>query len=250
MDSDDHRADTALATLKKLRAGVEAIPSISIACPNYPAEHQVTQAESLINVFCRHSLRALYYSDNFLTHMKRLAAFPLRTPGMGETVGVPVQDEIFFDFDAFVFGVDSLFSGSILKRSRALDRHVVPVFRDMAERAKRDFVDPYLKVVRNEVVHLNAYGSNLGSFARLTNRGNNWGVHVLTTFRTADGAELDLIALFFRIYDQTTIFTWQILGIFLLHMFLSYGKPTRDVGYVSDGAEVRLSNFPIPDIKA
>jgi len=247
MHIDKELIERALADLPKLKAAIKAIPSLSIQCPNYPSELALTEAEKLINVFCRNSLRTLYYAKNFLTNLLNLQCVQLKPAAIGETIGVPVQDDIFFDFDAFVFSAKSIFSQDILKKSQTLHKDAAVPFRRLALEAKRNFIDPILNNVRNEVVHLNVYGSSIGSFVRLTNLGDRWAVRILTTFYTADGKEIDLIDLFLRIFNPTRDLIMQILGAFLLHLFRTFGKPERNAGYVSDGAEIRIADFPIPE---
>jgi hypothetical protein len=103
--------------------------------------------------------------------------------------------------------------------------------------------------VRNEVVHLNAYGSIIGSLTKLTNQGDKWGVQIVTAFYSVNKNEVELIELFFCLFRKTTTLVMEILGLFLLHIFKKFGKPEKNFGYVSGGAEIRLSDYKIPGME-
>jgi len=188
----------------------------------------------------------MYYALNVTRRLLNLQTYLLRDVAVGQSVLVPIDDEVFFDFDAFVFSAKSIFSGTILEASKSLHDEVQPLFREMASRAKRELLDPMLDVIRNAVVHLNNVGSGFGSTAMLTNAGDSWKVEIRTAFHTTDGRDVELIALFLYLLGKTSGFVMEALGLLLLHVFLKFGKPTRNVGYVSGGVEVRLSDFRIP----
>lgn len=247
MNISKEQIEKALCDLLRLRVAINAIPSIRIQCPNHPREYTASEADQLILVFCRHSLRTLYYAKNVLDHLLNLEAIQ-DDADIGHVIVVPVRDEVFFDFDAFVFSAKSIFSQTMLKRADALHKDAAATFRQLAFQAKRNLIDPLLNNVRNEIVHLNVYGSSIGSVAMLTNLGDRWGVQIFTTFYTGDGKEVDLIELFLQIFNPTQQLIMQILSVFLVHLFKNYGKPEKDLRYVSDGGEIRLSDYPVPGV--
>jgi hypothetical protein len=233
----------AISDIAKYRTALTAIPSIYIQCPNFPPKHTLTGAEILIHVFCRHSLRTIYYASNFLNNLLNLSTYEIAVEH-GKTVMVPIPDDIYFDFDAFIFSAKSIFSGTIVGKAKVLHKDVSPLFVTLASRAKKEFIDPLLNRIRNEVVHL--YGSSIGSLAKLTNQGDRWTVEIATAFYTVNNREVELISLFFHVLGKTTTLVMDILGLFLLHIFKKFGTPDKDFGYVSGGVEVRLSDYNIP----
>jgi len=236
-------------SIKKMKSAATFLMSAFTQCPKFPKEMYIlTDADILIYIFSRYSLRMLYYAENYLQRIAKLQ-FDVRFPNIKEpTIKTSIGDEIYFDFDSFVFSCKSICEGKIIERSKYLHPDVKPLFDKKAEELHRTFIEPILNKVRHEVVHLNYFGSSFGSMAEITRKEDGYDIKIQTTFYTLDGKNIDLNEMFNILFINMEKLFIDISGLLLLHLFKTFGVPEKNVKFDASGIPIDYSYFNMPGV--
>ena len=206
----------------------------------------VDQVDYLFLIFSRYSLRALYHADLFLHNYEKIMCLNLTELSEGQEVGVPVPDHIYFDFDAFVISYKSVLESNIVKRAQSLEQRLIPVFLQIAEKAKASLIDPWIKPIRDECTHLNTFGTSIGSIAWIKLQNDSLIIRLNSNYKTFRGRQAELTELFKIILDGFLDICWKVSGIFLAHAFIKFGAPQKNICYNHSGFSVSLSEIEMP----
>ncbi len=237
---------------------VETVP---IYCEKFQSNESFQSRETklFIHNFMRYNRRTFYYARNLLNKLsqyfdagyvsnliKTLKRFGY--PYDEEDRFIPIDDEIFFDYDAFIFSSKSAFDKRLTKGVSLLYNRSYEIFRPLIDDYSKKFVKPILDRIRNEIVHLNLMGSSYSSHAQVSRDNGSVEFRIMSTFYSKDDSEvLDLLKLFMVIFENVKNYFWQVSAIILHHYFSIIGLPIRNVGIESNNCVVRLSDFEIPE---
>ena len=232
----------------RCRALLSMAPHSYVFSPNVPTgSRTLDDADLLVMLFCRYAQRALYHANLFLYNYERITRPSESILAEGQEIGIPISDDLFFDFDAFVIACKSVMEGNIAKRAKALHPSVKPVFDQIAANTKANFIDPYLKDIRNEVAHLKSLGTSTGSMAFLKRESNIIKIRLHSNFVTFLGKKpIELSDLFNTVLSGFISVCWNISGVFIAHYFLKYGAPSKNMRYGYNGSTISLSEIQIP----
>jgi len=203
----------------------------------------VDQADYLFLIFSRYSLRALYHADLFLHNYEKITCLNRTELSEGQEVGVPAPDHIYFDFDAFMISCKSVMESNIVKRANSLEQKLIPVFIQIAEKAKASIIDPWIKPIRNECIHLNTFGTSIGSMAWIKMQNDSLVIRLISNYKTFHGERAELTELFKIILNGFLDICWKVSGIFLAHAFIKYEAPQKNICYKHSGFSVSLSEI-------
>jgi len=235
------------SAIGKCRALISMSANPYILSRNVPAgDLPVNQADYLFLIFSRYSLRALYHADLFLHNYEKITCQNLMELAEGQEIGVRVPDHIYFDFDAFVISCKSVLESNIIKRAQSLEQRLIPVFLQIAEKAKASLIDPWIKPIRDECAHLNTFGTSIGSMAWIKLQKDSLIIRLDSNYKTFRGKRAELTELFNIILDGFIDICWKVSGIFLAHAFSKYGAPQKNICYNHSGFSVQLSEIEIP----
>ena len=206
----------------------------------------VDQVNYLFLIFSRYSLRALYHADLFLSNYEKIMCQNLVKLVAGQEIVVPVPDNVYFDFDAFVIACKSVLESNIIKRAQSLEQRLIPVFLQIAEKTKASLIDPWIKPIRNECAHLNSFGTSIGSMAWIKRENDSLIIRLDSNYKTFHGKRAELTELFSKILDGFIDICWKVSGIFFAHSFIKYGAPRKNICLNHSGFSVHLSEINIP----
>ena len=206
----------------------------------------VDHADYLFLIFSRYSLRALYHAELFLHNYEKITCLNLTELSKDQEFGIQVPDHIYFDFDAFVISCKSVLEGNIIKRAQNLEKRLIPVFLQIAEKAKASLIDPWIKPIRDECTHLNTFGTSIGSIALIKLQNDTLIIRLNSNYKTFRGKQAELTELFKIILNGLIDICWKVSGIFLAHAFIIYDAPQKNICYNHSGFSVSLSEIEIP----
>lgn len=238
-------------------AFVENVPTV---CERFNSqEFQTERARLFIHNFTRYSKRAFFFAKKLIESIavyfdddyarKHVEAFRgLGYPVKENLNAVPVDDDIFFYFDALIFSSKSLFDKNIYKGFRSLHHKSHEIAEPLLDMYKRDFDIKILNTIRNEVVHLDFVGSSFTSHAVVECDESPVRIKIESMFKKKDTGEvLDLLDLFRIILQCTSDFFLASASVIIHHYFMLLGPPIKNLGLHSGGIIVRLSDFDIID---
>lgn len=212
-------------------------------CPDHPYEYTHTKADVLISNICRYSKRTLYYASLFSQNLNNILGNIGSVDDKNLPIMIPISDKIFYDFDSFVFSLKSITEGDLLKKSKSFDKQHCELIFKYARKVKDEFIVPYLKPVRNEIVHMKHYGTATGSMMQISDIND---ISIKCNYRNLENEQLDLISLFIFFFNQTIEIIETLIGIFISYNFKRWGIPTEDATFNSRGIKLKHSDFSIP----
>ena len=229
-------------------AKIEFVQMSHVEYPNAPKEYTFNDVNNLIANTNRYSRRLLYFARNILNKLNDLIE-KLDFNNENNQYIVPVRDDIFFEFDAFIFSCKSILEGSTIEKAKKFDPITKKYFDVLAKKSLETFIKPFLKPLRDEIVHLNNYGTAIGSLLFIEKKENSLVIKLKTNFYKNNKDDIDLIYLFFHIFDNIIEIINKLLGIFIHHYFISWGVPKRNIKYNNLNLEINFDDFDIPGYK-
>lgn len=235
--------------IQEMKSAVFFLQNAFINCPKFPKDGYIlSNAEILIFMFSRYTLRMLCYAEKFLSSINKVKS-NFRFPDTKDnTIMTPVDDAIYFHFDAFIFSCKSICERNMIDRAQGLHPKVKPLFEKKAKELYDNFIKPILQDIRDEVVHLNYFGSSTGSIAEVTKTDTDIDMKFKTAFYLLHGKDIELIDTFNMIFQNMEKLFIDISGLLLLHLFYKFGLPEKNITVNATGIPVDYSYFKIPGI--
>lgn len=226
------------------KAKIEFLMSHGIHCPRHPKEYTMNDVDKLISNICRYSKRTLYYANKFIDSLYSVLTELEISDKNKLPVMTTIKDDIFFEFDAFVFSLKSLTEENIVNNAKKLDKESLKAFKIFSSLHFNNFVKPFLIPIRNEVTHLNNFGTAIGSLISISKEQK---VSIRCNYKNIDGKDLDLIQIFNLFIEKTFDLIDNLLGIFIHHNFVRWGIPDNDIYYCNYNLKVNHKDFRIPN---
>ncbi|MCK5170986.1 MAG: hypothetical protein KAQ75_14000 [Bacteroidales bacterium] len=224
--------------IRKLKGLADFTSAFHLNCPNYPNQKILSDIDILKLNFSRYTNRTMYYAENFnnkLIEIKRQLENREDLKGQDEIMTV-IPDDIFFDFDAFVLSCKSLVEGKIIERSKKFHPKVKDKFFKFAKKTFESFVKNYLAPLRNEVVHINNFGSASGSVA--------WIKDNKISIKAFDfSEEVELQKVFDTILKEMSKIITEIATTIMYHECYLYGFPAKEITFNLQGFKYKASEY-------
>lgn len=213
-------------------------------CPNCPSTHTLTDIDIFKINFCRYTKRAMYYAENFVSNLIKVERdLRSRYDFERSDFATIIPDDIFFDFDAFVFSCKSIMEGKIMERSKGFHPSVKDTFCKYARLTFDRFVTSYLTPLRDEVVHLNRFGSAAASMAWIRNSK----LHI-RAFDYSDNFELQRV--FEKILVEMSSIINRVTVFIIRHECCLWGFPQQDAVLSTKYGDFKVSDFiELPSFK-
>ena len=226
-----------LNTIRKNKGLGDFLMTFAFDCPNHPNEAKLMDIDVMKVNFCRYTKRTMYYAESFIEHLNKIE-IDLRTyhNDKGNTFMAMIPDDIFFDFDAFVFSCKSIVEGNMMARSKGFHPSVKNAFNEYAESTFHRFVKSYLTPLRDEVVHLNNFGSAISSMAGIKNDK----LHI-RAFNYTDDFELQKV--FETILIEMTSIIKNVAVFIMLHECNLWGFPKKDTTFSTGYSNYKISDY-------
>lgn len=249
-----------ISPLHKTKAALVFVQDFRINCPDYPrAGYKWDIADHFVGNFSHHALRALYYSELFAVHLSRYLkeqevrdrivmarVFTSVDSDTDEGIKIKIDNDVFFDFDAFVFAAKTLSDKNVRASIDELSQRARSALLDYYCTFVRTYVKPVLNRFRNEIVHVGDHGSSTFPTALVQKNGDVWAIFLPSAFQAGEGSVWEITALFDKIFRHTIEQIWKTSGCFLLHYIEKLGLPDRVPGFETAHAKVEISDFDIP----
>jgi len=179
----------------------------------------------------------MYYADNFVKNLNIVEiGLKERHDFSAEEILTIIPDNVFFDFDAFLFSCKSIVEGNIIKRAKGLHHNVRKEFMAYSKKVFETFIKTYLTRLRDEVVHINNFGSAIGSMAHIKK-----GQIMIRAFDYSEEMELKKIFMTVLIFISDII--KNVAKFIMLHECYLFGFPTKDLKFVTGFGEYKVSDF-------
>ena len=95
--------------IDKNKGLVEFLPSFINHCPNHPKQYSFTEIDILKVNFCRYTKRTMYYAELFTNSFNKINTdLKCKYENRDKEFFTIIPDDIFFDFDAFIFSCKSI----------------------------------------------------------------------------------------------------------------------------------------------
>jgi hypothetical protein len=223
-------------TISKNKGLADFLLNFALNCPNHPKSYKMLDIDIMKANFCRYTKRSMYYAENFMKTLGKIENdLKTRYDFKSELMTV-ISDDIYFDFDAFIFSCKSIVEGKIMERSKGFHSSVKNDFNNYAKSTFNRFVKSYLTPLRNEVVHLNNFGSAIGSMAWIKNNK----LHI-RAFDYSDDLELQKV--FTTILTEMTSIINKVSVYIMLHECELWGFPEKDITFSTGYNEYKISDF-------
>lgn len=237
-----------LETINKVSCIAELFPStFAIHCPSFPREgHTFTPLELAILLFTRHVSRNLYFAKNF-TNKLLVVVEKSKKFKNGTNVGFPIDDRLYFDFDAFLFSARSLLDIEMAEKikrginretNKQLNAELRKRFYGITTETLNNFIQ-LIKKYRNEVTHSKQFGSAFGSMANKLPSGE---ILIQTDFTDNEGKMENLANVFIKVFDDLVPIVLDIFNLFRDYYTTKYGEPSKpDIKYNCGGVVIDIS---------
>ena len=224
--------------INKLKGLADFTSSFHLNCPDYPGEKVMSDIDILKTNFSRYTKRTMYYAENFINKLIEIKTqLESREDLKGQSeIMIVIQDDIFFDFDAFVFSCKSLVEGKIVERSKKFHPKVKDQFLKFAKKTFGSFIKGYLTPLRDEVVHINNFGSASGSMVRIKDNKIS-----IKAFDFSE--ELELQKVFDKILNEMSNIITEIATTIMYHECYLYGFPTKEITFDFHGFKYKASEY-------
>lgn len=223
--------------INEIRDFTDFVSSNFLSCPDHPTYWESTNVDKLKSNFCRYTKRTMYYAENFVNHVQEVKDDISTKHNLNvDFLGVVISDKCYFDFDAFIISCKSLLDKNFVKLSADFNPKIKTSFNKFAKNINQNFIEPILKPIRDEVVHLNQYGSSIGSIAHIKN-----GKISIKAFYNNQ----DLESLFYTTLLQMNGIIGAIGTAILQHECLTFGFPKKEVVFQGKVKKFKLSDFII-----
>lgn len=204
-------------TIRRTSCISDFLSTSALFYPNTPKQFDIDEVQKMKLNFSRHSKRTMYYAVNFLEKYTEAVRGLIPEVSIGRRM-VPISDDVFFDFDAFVFSAKSIVEGNILRGAKRLHPDVRTPFMTFSKEKFKDFIQTRLRPIRDEVVHLNNFGTAIGSFVHINEDHKFF-------FHTEYSPDVDLIGLFADILANMSDIIVTISRYIILHECYLWGFP-------------------------
>lgn len=196
------------------------------SCPNFPNEYTYDDVDILRENFCRGTKRAMYFARNYINELEKIEEQIERIAPLSidSTSMAHIEDNIFFEFDAFVFSCKSILEENMLKRAEKLNPIIKSDYLKYSKNVYDKFIKNYLAPLRNEIAHLNNSGSSSASTVRVKN-----GKSEILSFKNFGG--LDLREVFEKIFININQIIRDITSFLIHHECLKFGFPDKNIGF-------------------
>jgi hypothetical protein len=154
----------------------------------------------------------------------------------GQELMTMISDNIFFDFDAFLFSCKSIVEGKVMQRAKGLHDKVRKEFMTYSKNAFETFIKNYLTPLRDEVVHINNFGSAIGSMVHIKN-----GQIMIRAFDYSE--EMELKRIFTTVLTYMNDIIKNVAQFIMLHECYLFGFPTKDIKFVTSFGEYKVSDY-------
>lgn len=232
---DDHKK-----RVIRMKDGAAILFSIPAFCQNSPKQIKFDDVFQFTHIFARYTNRLCYFANNYLFEIEKLISSDLHIPEAGKELLLCYGDPIYFEFDAFVTFSKSIVENNIVKRANKLNHKVVEIFNKSAQIHFDNFINPFLNELRDEIVHINEFGSTLQSQISLKNNNNLIEIKMLSIF----GAYYDLIEVFGVIFEQMEIIFRDVSSSIISHYIEEWGK-LINIDRLMQDKSIDLSYFKI-----
>ena len=216
---------------------MDFLQHFSLNCPNHPTNYTLTEVDQLKLNFCRYTKRIMYFASNFLRKYDRISdEIKERNNPSNEPYITMVTDDIFFEFDAFLFSCKSIVEGNSIKKAKGMNPHVYKEYLNFSKMAFETFIKTYLNPLRDEVVHINNFGSAMGSSVKVEE-----GKLFFRAFNYSDNMELR--GVFDTILENMSTIIRSVATFFMQNDCLTHGYPLKDISFKSYGENFKISDF-------
>ena len=141
----------------------------------------------------------------------------------------PIDDGLYFDFDAFLFSARSLVDIEMAKKikrginresNKQLKEELGKRFGGITTETLKSFI-PLIDKYRNEVTHTKQFGSSIGSMVNKLPSGE---ILVQTDFTDNEGKMENLANVFIKIFDGLVPIVLDIFNLFRDYYTTKYGE--------------------------
>lgn len=172
-----------VAAADQIAAQFVALRDLPSCFSQAEGEHrQVTEIEMVVSLVERQLSKASYHLQRFVSvatefqHAVISRQVASKEPSTVPFV-TPAPNAIFFEFDAFILATRGILEEKINRRLSAnLRHHRIRDYREISKTVVDRLLAPLLRLIRNEISHLNRFGTSIGSVARFDYTTDKWSV--------------------------------------------------------------------------
>ncbi len=231
--------------IKDIKAKIIFVQNSISFYPNIPNEYELNDADEMILIFERYALRALYFAEEFIQSINDVMNIKINSRPQNENYATNVDNKIYYMFDAFIVFSKSIMEGNIIKRSKKLNPLSKEYFDKIVLYYNNIFIKKELNIIRDEIIHLNKWGTSLGSIAYFNCNHELTGI--MSNYINKSGQKIDLIMLYSNILNKMINVIDEIMGIFIFEYFVRFGVPDKNYEMVIADKIITFENFKIPE---
>jgi hypothetical protein len=140
-----------------------------------PGQRTLAEEDEVYMIVPRLFRKCLYHAILFLTKLRHVIEYDVppiineASLDIGAASAVGVDEGIYFDFDSFVLDLRAVLENHIeIKILKVLHLDLKKGFRDYWKETRKKYGAPFLDVIRNEISHIEFWGSSLAQTVNVT----------------------------------------------------------------------------------
>ena len=178
---------------------IKAVPAVYIACiqaNSGAADRPIDWAEMMMPRF---SLRFLYHARNFISILEEFTETHVVGQDFSGPVSLKIGNEIYFEFDAFLYSAKSYFEKNTVSRGyQFFTGNRLTSFESIVSSAHDGFLTNFVKPFRDEAVHLNGVGTSVSQMLSVAQKDDGIELALDSTF-VARGQKVNLVEAFLHL---------------------------------------------------
>lgn len=221
-----------LIEAEKILVQFSVLCELTLYCE--PAElqmRQLTELEMTLRVLGRQISKTLYHARQFVSIATKflgaqLARIVEANDSIGESAasfGTLAPDSVYFEFDAFVLAARGILEKNIYKRINAnMGQPRTAAFQKAATAVRTRLLSPLLKLIRDEISHLNNFGTSIGSVANFAYAAGVWSVRFPCEY-SIDAKRSELGYIVEYILENLCVFLRALVPLLRDELYESFG---------------------------
>ncbi len=220
---------------------VKFAESISIICPCTKSPRNIQNNEKMLKLFCRYSLRTLFFIKKYYEECYRIALKLFETGDPSLTHRYRIENDAYFYLDAAIISFKAISEKNILKIENIKNENIKIVFNDTCNKWHEIIRNLDISFIRNEIVHINEFGLSTESWAIIRPKGEGVNLRYKNWF--SESITQDKVD---EILVKAELFIKEYIGLIITDIFNELGYPKSKTYYFkTQDNPINLSDYLI-----
>ena len=217
---------------------------LPLMCPNHPKERTCDGFDRFVIVFSRSLKRYCFFLKSLIDKIDKEVSIILSRDSISkQDFATKISDDVFFILDAYLFSCRSLFEKNIYFKNNNISRGLAKKLGIVGSNYETGSLHRILKSMRDEVTHINVYGSGIGSMIQFTNTAQGLKHSIPTEFTNDKNERLCLSLITTDTWQMAHPLISDIFDIVYTETIIRYGTPKQNSTFHWGESSVKPNDF-------